>query len=786
MDQPDRPPFFKPVAYDTPGGLPERQHVPLWRTRLRHTLIGVGISGVALLVMQQLELLFRGRPYAIATLATLVAMLLGGWEAALITEIATLLGTIWYELEPWHSWIIRRDDRPEFWLYIAFLTTANVLLARSEIARRHAQRSARLRDQILATSPSSIITFDLDGTVLYANQAAFDLVSVRTGDRIGVDFDSRDWARQTLDGVDIPHYLTPFRRVLAEGTTITDWQYRLRPPDGRWRVVSTSAAPILDERGRVARVVATTTDITKRFTAEEAARTQREMVELVTRRVPGVVFQWEAGLHDASGRYLLVTDRVRELLHIEPEALCAGHSLLEHVVPGDRERVATTVAEAVRKRADWDFECTVRRDDNALVRIHSLASPAQLPGDRWVWNGIFLDVTQQRRLEAELLQAQKADALGQLAGGVAHDFNNMLTAILGYTDILALELPPDLEGARNDVGQIREAVERASWLTRQLLAFTRQEVVSPRDLDVAQAVLDMDKFLQRVIGENITVVVVPCPDECLVYADPVHVQQVLLNLVVNARDAMPNGGTIVIAVERRRVQGAADGTPDGEYVALRVSDTGVGIAEDVLPSIFEPFFTTKPPGKGTGIGLATVRGIVGAMHGRIQVSSTVGEGSTFTILIPAMPAADAATGGDGGCAPALGEVAAAGGAPRSAILVVEDDPRVRSIARRVLTKAGHTVIEAQHAAEALALVSHRMERLALVITDIVMPGMSGTVLVEQLRRTRPYLNAVFISGFTSEDLGAVTADVARSRFLPKPFSPEQLLEAVDARIGSSR
>jgi PAS domain S-box-containing protein len=711
-------------------------------------------------------------------------MLLGSWEAALITEVATLLGTIWFELEPAHTWIINADDQPQFWLYLVFLAAANVLLARSELARRNAQRAAMLRAQILATNPSSIITFDPNGMVLFANQAAFDLVGVRTGDRIGVDFDSENWARETLDGVDLPHYLTPFRVVLAEGATITNWRYRLRPPDGRWRVVSTSAAPILDPRGRVARVVATTTDITEQYAAEETARTQREMVELVTRRVPAVVFQWEAGEHGARGQYLLMTDRVREILHLDPDALCAGESMLDHIIPADRVRVAAIVADAVRTRTNWDFECTVRRDDNALVRIHSLAGPAQLPGDRWVWNGIFLDVTKQRRMEADLLQAQKTDALGQLAGGVAHDFNNMLTAILGYTDILALELPAEQYEARADVAQIREAVERASWLTRQLLAFTRQAVVAPRDLDVAVTVAEMDKFLQRVIGEQVTVVVLPSADPCVVYADPVHVQQVLLNLVVNARDAMPNGGTIIIAVGRLTADDAPpDGGPAGDYVTLQVRDDGVGIPDDVLPAIFDPFFTTKPVGKGTGIGLATVRSIVEAMHGRIQVVSTVGHGTTFTILIPAVqtPAESA------GAEPSRGANALPIiDTPRRIVLMVEDDPRVRAIARRVLVKAGYSVIEAQHPAEAFALVAQRGERLDLVITDLVMPGMSGTALVEQLRRSRPYLQAVYISGFTSEDMSAITADAARSRFLAKPFSPEDLLEAVEALLASSR
>jgi len=391
--------------------------------------------------------------------------------------------------------------------------------------------------------------------------------------------------------------------------------------------------------------------------------------------------------------------------------------------------------------------------------------------------GIIQDITQRKELETQLRQAQKMEAVGQLAGGVAHDFNNMLAVIQGNAELLLLDEGQLTAKSKQGLEHVVEASERAANLTRQLLAFSRKQVMQPQPLVLNKVIANLTKMLNRVLRENIDLqchYAVPLP---YVQADPGMMEQVILNLVVNARDAMPEGGQLRVTTEQLTLDEAhARVNPEaraGEFVCMSVSDTGTGIAPEVLPRIFEPFFTTKGIGKGTGLGLATVYGIVKQHEGWLEVSSPVGQGTTFKVFLPAIPTPARLAPAAAASAEVLGG--------KETILLVEDEHAVRMTIRRVLESKGYTVREATTAREALEVWQTHEREIALLLTDIVMPGeMTGRDLADQLWRQRPGLKVVFMSGYSAEVLGTNTEFIRRTRsyFLQKPSTSQAILETV--------
>ncbi|MBX7221471.1 MAG: PAS domain S-box protein [Blastocatellia bacterium] len=383
------------------------------------------------------------------------------------------------------------------------------------------------------------------------------------------------------------------------------------------------------------------------------------------------------------------------------------------------------------------------------------------------WVAIERDITERKNLEAQLFQSQKMEAIGQLAAGVAHDFNNLLMVISGYSDTLLQKLPPnDLK--RKMVANIRDAGQRAANLTRQLLAFSRKQALSPQVLDLNQVVGNVEKLLRRLIGEDVLLVTVLQPNLQHIKVDPGQIEQVIINLAVNARDAMPRGGMLTIETENLEIKPENRLRPlvgkPGAYVSLTLSDTGIGMPPEVKAHIFEPFFTTKEPGKGTGLGLATVFGIVQQSGGQIEVWSEVGEGTRFTLLFPAIvenkpiePSSKIST--------PVG---------KETILVVEDEPTVREIIKISLEEHGYQVLEAQNGQEALTLLVASPHPIDLLVTDVVMPVMSGRELVEQLPPAHKHLKVLFMSGYTDDAVVRHGIREASSYFLQKPFAPEEL------------
>jgi two-component system cell cycle sensor histidine kinase/response regulator CckA len=391
-------------------------------------------------------------------------------------------------------------------------------------------------------------------------------------------------------------------------------------------------------------------------------------------------------------------------------------------------------------------------------------------GDSDVLLGVVIDVTARRLTELQLQQAQKMEAVGRLAGGVAHDFNNLLTAILGHAELIMSNVADP--AIRADLEEITKAGHRASRLTRQLLAFSRKQRLVPQVVDLNGIVVDLGKMLTRVIGEDISLEIRTGPALEHTKVDPVQVEQVLMNLVVNSRDAMPQGGTVRITTANadidagfaRRHRGAVP----GRYVTLSVEDTGSGMDDDVLAHAFEPFFTTKGPAKGTGLGLATVYGIVHQSGGYVTIESAPGVGTTVTTYLPAVAEPLEAT------AERPSSLALAG---TETILLAEDDPSVRNLIVRTLHRYGYNILEARDTAEAVAFASPRNGRIHLLLTDIVMPGMNGPALAQRVVRDHPAIKVLYVSGFPwSEAAGSAAG--SRASFLAKPFTPTALATSV--------
>jgi two-component system, cell cycle sensor histidine kinase and response regulator CckA len=383
--------------------------------------------------------------------------------------------------------------------------------------------------------------------------------------------------------------------------------------------------------------------------------------------------------------------------------------------------------------------------------------------------GALQDVDDRRRLEEQLRQAQKLDAIGKLAGGIAHDFNNLLTVILSYSAVIATRLP-SADPLHTEIEEIRRAGVRASELTQQLLAFSRQQLRQPRLLDLNQIVSSMENMLRRVVGEQVSLLLHTADSVVPAFADPGQVEQIVLNLVINARDAMPNGGTVTLETANIDVEQTSDVT-GGRHALLSVSDTGVGMSEATRRHMFEPFFTTKDKSKGTGLGLSTVHGIVAQSAGHILVQTEIGRGTTFQLYFPSpTDPLEPATSQPVMQSPSL--------RGRETVLVVDDEEQVRTIIASLLRRNGYRVLEAQNAGEAFLICEQDPAAIDLLLTDVVMPRMSGHELAQRVRAMRPELRVLFVSGYT-EDAIADHGDIdAKIDFLQKPITPDVLFRKV--------
>jgi len=435
--------------------------------------------------------------------------------------------------------------------------------------------------------------------------------------------------------------------------------------------------------------------------------------------------------------------------------------------------------EAIRERRVVRWEETSEYPKGRLTGDVSIAPVFDDAGNCAHLVGAVHDATERKQLEAQFRQAQKMESVGQLAGGIAHDFNNLLTVINGTAELVTAQLREG-DPLHEDLREIRQAGERAAALTRQLLAFSRKQILQPRVINLDTVVAEMESLLRRLIGEDVELVVVPSEGLGHVKADPGQIEQVIANLAVNARDAMPQGGQLTIEIQNVKIdeeyarqhqyahqQGPA--VQPGPYVMLVVSDTGMGMDEVTRQRSFEPFFTTKDPGKGTGLGLSTVYGIVKQSDGYIWVYSEVGQGTSFKIYLPQVAEVAGSTRRSPTVAPAHGT---------ETILLVEDVGGLRKLAKRMLESAGYTVLTAANGEEALRVLERHEEQVHLMVTDVVMPGMSGRILAERFDRTRPGMKVLYMSGYTDDVVVRHGVLAEGMPFLSKPFTAAELIRKV--------
>ena len=555
-------------------------------------------------------------------------------------------------------------------------------------------------------------------------------------------------------------------RALRDGDPFST-QFRVVLPNGlvRWKVARGCATR--GEQGTVVALVGVVLDITERMrNEEELARSEERYRELVE-NANDIVYT-----HDLAGNFTSINNAAERVLGYAKDDVFQL-SVSDVVAPEHAEKARQMIARKVHGDASHtEYEIDARCKDGRRVTLEVNTRLIHQGGEIVGVQGIARDVTERKRLEWQLGQSQKMEAVGQLAGGIAHDFNNLLTAILGNTQLAQLtgHLPSE---ARECVTEIAGAAHRAAALTRQLLVFSRQEQVDRRPLSLPDTLADFMKMLGRIIGEHIEVQLVAADAVPPVLADAAQIEQVVLNLAVNARDAMPRGGRLLIEVDEETVDrsraASATSMPPGRYVRLRFTDTGRGMEPDVRQRIFEPFFTTKPVGEGTGLGLAVVYGIVRQHDGFIDVTSVPGEGTRFTVHFPAIdaPAPHRARA-------AHGRVTGGGGT----ILVAEDEAALRRVAERLLTGLGYQVLSAADGCEAITMFSRHEEQIDLLLLDLVMPRLGGVDVYSRIRAMGSEIPVVFMTGYSADvapsDLGAETG----CRVLYKPYDLDALGNAV--------
>jgi two-component system cell cycle sensor histidine kinase/response regulator CckA len=563
-------------------------------------------------------------------------------------------------------------------------------------------------------------------------------------------------------------YLDPaergaFRESIEREGVVTDFEVRLVAKDGRVIDCLLNSTLQHGEHGEVVGYTGSIRDITVQRRTEETLRGERDFSEAATGSLPGLFY-----LFDDRGR-LLRWNRNLERLTGYSGAQIAEMSPLDFFVGKDRQRIEESIRGAFEKGESTAEVDLVSRDGSRTPYFFT-GRLVVLDGRRCVV-GTAVDLVERRSLETQLRQSQKMEAIGRLAGGVAHDFNNVLTVILSNSEILAAGLGSE-DPRRRELIEIRDAAQRAATLTRQLLAFSRKQVLKPRVLSLNAVVVTVEKMLRRLIGEDIELATSRHPNLWAVEADPGQLEQIIMNLAVNARDAMPEGGRLSIETGNAEVDDAFARRHfpmvPGRYVMLVVRDSGAGMDAETQRHIFEPFFTTKPRDRGTGLGLSMVYGIVKQSGGYIWADSEPGHGTTFKVFFPRVegPRDDA-------------EAVAAGSSPpgRETVLLAEDEDSVRRLARRILEEAGYTVLEAREATEALATSEAWDGPIDLLVTDVVMPELNGRELAERLSALRPGIQIVYISGYTDHDvLGGVVGP--GNNFLQKPFTPEALATKV--------
>jgi PAS domain S-box-containing protein len=628
----------------------------------------------------------------------------------------------------------------------------------AEEALRASEEKYRL---LFAENLAGVFYANLDGAVLDCNDA---LVRI-----LGYDSRQELLGRNVWDFFSDPADREQVSKALRQGKALANFEEPVRRKDGSSVWLLMNARLMEGPRGHPAIVQATSIDITER---KEAEAQRMLLMTAIEQSADGIV------ITDAKGTIQYVNPAFSHVSgYSREEALGKNPRILKSGKQDETyyRKLWTTILGG----EIWQDEIVNRRSDGGLYTEQMTITPVRdQRGEITHFIAIKAEVTERKRLEQQLRQAQKMEAVGRLAGGVAHDFNNLLTIISGYGGLL-LEHPGTVEPLRGYVNEIKNASDRAASLTRQLLAFSRQQVLAPRVLGLNAVVANIEKMLKRLIGEDIDLVTILGESLWPVKADPGQLEQVLLNLSVNARDAMPNGGVLTIETANVEMDSTSAQThfplSPGPYVLLAFSDTGIGMDAETQARIFDPFFTTKEKGKGTGLGLAMVYGIVKQSGGYIWVYSQAGKGTTFKIYLPRTEEEvdESGPGGSGFKAQQGTET----------LLLVEDEDPVRALVRNVLREKGYRILEASRGEEALELAEQYGGPIDLLVTDVVMPQMNGRELARRLANLLPQIKVLYISGYADNAVWYQGGLDSGGAFLQKPFSPEALARKVREVLG---
>ena len=699
--------------------------------------------------------------YALYFLAVAATAFHAGFGPSVVALVLSAVAATYLFVPPAHSFVPRSiADWIGLTIYVITGLVIIEIIARERVAHARSHLNETRYRELVETSQDLVWAFDVDGRITFVNQAATrNILGYEASDLVG-----RPWVDFVLSE-QRPALEAAIARV-AQGEPLLHVPVTVIAKDGEPRYLLSNAIPKYEANGTITGMTGTSTDLTERRRQEDALRLFRSLME---QSADGIMI-----VDAATHRIVDVNETFCRWLDYSCDELKGVTA--EHIVrPQPTRSWPEWVAEAYRlsqpaapNASPLVVEVEYQRRDGAAIPREVGVQYVAMHG-RALVVVVARDVTERKRLELQLQQAQKMEGIGRLAGGIAHDFNNVLTAIVGYTEMARASLPPR-HSAVEDLGEVRRAAERASALTRQLLAFARKQIIEPQVVSINDLLDGVHAMLKPLLGEDIVVNVLTSSDLWHVNVDPNQFHQIAMNLALNARDAMPSGGTLTFETANV-VLGAEyayqhpDVTP-GEYVRLAVSDTGEGMDEQVRRHIFEPFFTTKDLGRGTGLGLATTHGIVRQSGGHIWLYSEPGQGTTFKVYLPR--ATDGVTH------------AAPHGEPRSApsgvetVLVVEDEAMVRRFAVIALDRLGYHALEAADGRSALEAAAEFAGQIDLLFTDVVMPHMNGQELAERIREVQPGVRVLYASGYTDNTIvhhGVLTPGVA---FLQKPYTMLEL------------
>lgn len=628
------------------------------------------------------------------------------------------------------------------------------LRAENKRLKEALQEITDLYQVLLETFPDAVTMSDLDGKITQVSQKTLEMHGFESSDEM--------IGKHALDFIDPEDHETVSNIMIKgpEQGLVKRLEYKMIRKDGSRFQGESNVAPVKDQDGRLRAYIATTRNISEQKMLEESLKEGEERYrQLIESQNDGIYLLFDR-------KFEIINQKFSDMFDVSLEDVNKpDFDFIDLVAPRSRPLVENRVKKSAQGiKLEPKYEFTALSRNKKEIDVEASVSYIKYKDGIGVL-GIVRDISERKELEKQLLQAQKLEGIGRLAGGIAHDFNNLLTSIIGYVGLINMKIPVD-DPCREYIKQILKASDRATTLVQQLLAFSRKAITKPQVININAVVKNFSKMLQRVLGEDIEFEFIQEPDIDNIKADPVQIEQIVMNLAVNSRDAMPQGGKLVIETRNclldEKYRRKYPYVEPGKYVLLMVSDTGCGMNEETHSKIFEPFFTTKTDGEGTGLGLAMVYGITKQSGGHITCYSEIGKGTIFKIYLPRVdePADTISSSPELAVFPTGNET----------ILVVEDDLTVREMIEDILIHSGYKVLVAGSGTEALSIWDKKADEIDLLIADVVMPGMSGNELAEKLLGEKPQLKVLYMSGYTISVISQYDMEGEEIAFIQKPFN----------------